>query len=789
MARLILKFRLFWLIVLLAATGVMGYRARRVTLSYDFNTAIPTDNPKYKAYQEFRKRFGEDGNLLVVGVETDKLFDSAVFTDYVALTEALKKVPGVDDVLAVSSAINLVKDSTANRPRAVPIFPAGPLTQAAIDSGRAVFLGLPFYQGLLYNPQTNAWLTAIHVDKGVMNSSRRVVTIGGITGLVDSFGQRHGLEMHYSGLPLIRTKMAVKVATETTWFLLGSICMLSLILLLFFRSITTVLLSLAVVLIGVVFSLGTMDLLGYKITLLNALTPTLVVVIGIPNCIYFMNKYHTAYRDTGDKRGALILMIGRMGIVTFFCNLTAAIGFGVFALTRSEILHEFGVVAGINIMLLFFISIILIPVVLSYLPPPKARHMRYLRNRWMTSILKTLETWTLHYQRLIYVVTGLILVIAIAGMFRLRSEGFIVDDLPQKDRIYKDLKFFEHNFKGVMPLEIVVDTRRRKGLRANTLKTLDSVDVLSKYIAAQPEMARPLSLVEASKFFRQSYYGGDSSYYGVPNQYDFPFLATYINPGSGAGKASDKNGLTRLVRSFVDTNQQQLRISVNMADIGSRRLPAVLSDLETRARALFDTSKYKVEFTGTTVTYLEGSSYIIKGLTDSIRWAFLLIAACMLFLFRSLRILICSLVPNVIPLIITAGIMGWAGVRLRPSTVIVFSIALGIAIDITIRFLVNYRQEGSKGVAAVVDTINTTGISILYTSSVLTAGFVIFCFSDFGGILALGWLTSLTLVIATVTNLVFLPVLLLTLTKKRRSDVYKTVLDGKHDKADASADL
>jgi predicted RND superfamily exporter protein len=789
-ARLILKFRLFWLIVLVAATGFMGYRARRVTLSYDFNTAIPTDNPKYKAYQEFRKRFGEDGNLLVVGVETDKLFERAVFTDYIALTEALKKVPGVNDVLAVSSAIDLVKDTATNKPRAVPIFPAGQPTQAVIDSGKALFLELPFYKGLLYNPQTNAWLMAIHVDKGVMNSSRRVVTIDGITKLVDSFGQRHDLQMHYSGLPLIRTKMAVKVATETTWFLLGSICMLSLILLLFFRSISTVLLSLAVVLIGVVFSLGTMDLLGYKITLLNALTPTLVVVIGIPNCIYFMNKYHTAYLDKGDKREALILMIGRMGIVTFFCNLTAAIGFGVFALTRSQILHEFGVVAGTNIMLLFFISIILIPVAQSYLPPPRARHMRYLNNRWMTTILKTLENWTLHHQRTIYIVTGMVLVIAVAGMFRLRSEGFIVDDLPQKDRIYRDLKFFEYNFKGVMPLEIVVDTRRRKGLRANTLKTLDSAEVLSKYITAQPEMARPLSIVEASKFFRQSYYGGDSSYYDVPNHDDFPFLASYINLGPGGGNGQDKNGLTKLVRSFVDTNQQQLRISVNMADIGSRRLPAVLNDLETRARALFDTSKYRVEFTGTSVTYLEGSSFIIKGLTDSIRWAFLLIAACMLFLFRSLRILICSLVPNIIPLIITAGIMGWAGVRLRPSTVIVFSIALGIAIDITIRFLVNYRQEGSKGVRAVVDTINTTGISILYTSSVLTAGFVIFCFSDFGGILALGWLTSLTLVIATVTNLVFLPVLLLGLTRGGgRSDIHQAVLDGKHDKADAGANL
>jgi len=766
-ARLVLKFRLFLLVVLLLATGFMAYHASRVKLSYDFNTAIPTDNPKYVAYQEFHKKFGEDGNVLVVGVQTDKLFQQDIFTDYARLTDALKGVPGVDDVLGVTGAINLVKDTATQKPKAVPIFGTDPAktTQMQIDSGKAVLLGLPFYQGLLYNLQTNTWLMVVHVNKAVMNSARRIVTVKGITGLVDSFGARHDLDMRYSGLPLIRTKMAAKVASETRWFLLGSICIMALILLLFFRSFSTMLLSLAVVIIGVVFSFGTMDLLGYKITLLNALTPTLVVVIGIPNCIYFMNKYHTAYRDTGDKHEALVVMIGRMGIVTLFCNLTAAIGFGVFALTRSAILNEFGVVAGINIMLLFFISFILIPAVLSYLPAPKPKHMRYLQNRYLAAILKRLEGWTLHHQRAIYLLTGLTLAVSIAGMLRLKSEGFIVDDLPHNDKLYTDLKFFEKNFKGVMPLEIVVDTKRKKGLRAGTIKLLDSIDVLSKYIAAQPEMARPLSLAEFLKFVRQSYYGGDSSNYDIPNQADLAFLASYLNL-EGKGQAGKDNTLTRLLHSFIDSNQQEVRISVNMADIGSRRLPIVLGDLQQKAAALFDSSRYRVEFTGTSVTYLEGSSFIIKGLKDSILWAFALIAACMLFLFRSLRILICSLVPNVIPLIITAGIMGWAGVRLRPSTVIVFSIALGIAIDITIRFLVNYKQiVGKDPRQAVIETINTTGISILYTSLVLTAGFVLFCFSDFGGILALGWLTSLTLVIATITNLVFLPVLLLGLTK------------------------
>jgi len=776
-ARQVLKFRLYLLILLLAATAFMAYHASKVQMSYDFTRTVPRDNAKYVEYEAFRKKFGEDGNLLVVGIQTDKLFQQSVFSDYVALGDQLRKIKGVVSVLDVPSAFNLIKNEITQKLSATRIFPAHFLSQSEIDSGKAVLLGLPFYRGLLYNPDTHVWLMAVNVSKDVMNTSGRILTVSAITGAVEEFGRREGLTVHISGLPLIRTKMAVKVAHETTWFLLGSVLLMTIILFFFFKSFSTLALSLGVVIIGVVFSLGTMDLFGYKITLLNALTPTLVVVIGIPNCIYFLNKYHTAFKDTGDKHRALVEMIRRMGIVTLFCNLTAAIGFGVFALTRSAILNEFGVVAGINIMLLFFISFILIPIVLSYLPPPKTRHMRYLDNKLLVAILDRLEIWSRNHRKLVYMITTIVLAAAVAGMFRLKSEGFIVDDLPKKDPIYTDLKFFETNFRGVMPLEIVIDTKRKKGLRANLLQTLDSVDRLSQYIYSQPEMARPLSLVEGLKFMRQSYYGGDSASYGLPNSFDLPLMASYLQTGGGVGD-SGKSGLSQLIRSFVDSNWQQLRISVNMADVGSARLPGILEGLEKRSRELFDSSRYRVEFTGTSVTYLEGSSFIIKGLKDSIQWAFVLIAACMLFLFRSFRILLCSLIPNVIPLIITAGIMGWVGVRLKPSTVIVFSIALGIAIDITIRFLVNYKQEAAHRKAAgagavadphliVIDTIHKTGISILYTSMVLIAGFVIFCFSDFGGIQALGWLTSVTLVIATVTNLVFLPALLMSLMSPR----------------------
>ncbi len=770
-ARFVLRFRLLLLVMLVAATAFMGYHASKVQLSYELLRAIPTDNPKYVAYQDFRKKFGEDGNLMVIGVQTDKLFEQAVFNDYAAFNSQLKKIPGVEEVLSVPFAVNLIKKDSSEKLNAIPLFPGASLSQAAIDSSKKAFFNLIFYRGLLYNPETNSYLIAINVNKEVMNSARRNITVKAITDAGDAFGKKHGLDMHYSGLPLIRTNMATKVATEMKFFLICSIVLSAFILLLFFRSFSTMLLSLSVVIIGVVWSLGTMDLCGYKITLLSGVIPPLIVVIGIPNCIYFLNKYHTSYNNTGDKKSALLEMIRKMGIVTLFCNITAAIGFGVFARTNSPILNEFGVVAGINIMMLFFISFILIPGVLSYLPDPKEKHTRYLDNKWLSAILRRLEIWTLNNQKLIYGTTLLVLIISVMGMFRIRSEGFIVDDLPKTDPIYRDLKFFEKNFRGVMPLEIVIDTKKKRGLSGlKILPTLQKIDTLSHYIGSRPEMSRPLSLAEGFKFVRQAFYDGDSSLYGIPTDFELVTMSSYLNTKSG--DSAKKNSLMRLVNSFIDSNQQETRISVNMADVGTERLPVILNDIGKRSAELFDSAKYSVVLTGSSVTFLAGSDFIIRGLKQSILWAFLLIAACMLYLFRSLRILFCSLIPNMIPLVITAGVMGWVGVPLKPSTVLVFSIALGIAIDITIRFLVNYKQELASGQAdekqTVINTIYTTGISIIYTSLVLIAGFGIFCLSDFGGTKALGWLTSLTLVMATLTNLIFLPALLITLVGKKK---------------------
>jgi uncharacterized protein len=766
----VLRNRFILLALLAAVTVFMGWQASKVQLSYEFAKAIPTDHPKYVAYQEFKRKFGEDGNLLVIGIQTKALFQQNLFNDYVKLHGDLKNVAGVVDVISIPTAVNLVKNEATEKLQAIPVFPQGTLTQAQIDSSKAAFLNLPFYRGLLYNPETGAWLMGVRINNQVLNSNGRTKVVGDIQKLTDAFGARHHLDMHLSGLPLIRTSLAVRLQREMKWFTLVSVLLSAVILWLFFRSLSATVLSLTVVIIGVIWSFGTLQLMGYKITLLTALIPPLIVVIGIPNCIYFLNKYHTAFKATGNKRDAIVQMIAKMGVVTLFCNIAAAIGFAVFALTRSAVLKEFGAVAGVNILLLFIISLILIPAVLSLMAPPKEKHTRYLYNQTLQRLLDRLEIWSLNHRKLIYLSTAVVLAIAIAGIFRLKSEGFIVDDLPKTDKLYTDLKFFERNFSGVMPLEILVDTKKKYGVSRN-LNNLLKIDSLAQYLDSKPYIGKPLSVTEGLKFAKQAFFEGDSANYSMPAEYDLPALAQYLSMKGGDSTAGT-NTFTKLVASFMDSTRQQARISVSMEDVGSARLPAILDSVQQRANQLFDTTKYKVLLTGSSVTFLEGTHFIINGLRESIFWAFLLIAACMLYLFRSGRILLCSLLPNIIPLAITAGVMGWAGVPLKPSTVLVFSVALGIAIDVTIRFLVNYKQEQNNAISIqhnVVQTIHSTGLSIIYTSIVLIAGFVIFCFSSFGGTQALGWLTSLTLVTATIANLVLLPALLISLSRSKKA--------------------
>jgi len=770
-AAFIINFRIYLLVILLGITVFMGYQAAKVQLSYDSTGAIPTDNPKYLEYQKFKKQFGQDGTMMVVGVQTDRFFEADFYNSYSSLVAQLQKSFAIESVLSIPTSIVLIKDTISDKLKVEKVA-ASLGSSNNIDSLKSVFLNLPFYKGLLYNPETKAYMMALYINKDVLATKGRRKAVAEAVALCEAFGKSQDIEMHYSGLPFIRTQVGLKIEAEMKMFLMLSLLLTAVILMLFFRSFSAVLASMVVVAVGVIWSVGTMTLLGYQITLLTALIPPLIVVIGIPNCVYFLNKYHSEYSKHGNKIKSLLRMVDRMGIVTLFTNLTAAIGFGVFFFTKSKILKEFGLVAGINIMSLFVISLVFLPALFSYLPAPKSKHTNYLDSKWLNKLLGLINHWVFVQRKWIYILSGLLTIVSLIGVSKLKTVGYVVDDLPKKDKIFTDLKFFEKHFHGVMPLEIVIDTKRKNG--AVSLPVMQKIDELGIALADYKELGHPLSFVDGVKFARQAYYDGDSSSYGVPNMMDGAFIQPYLRAKPNKETKAHAGGdmFHKLLSTFMDADKQKARISINMEDVGSVRLPILLDSISPKTYALFDTSKYNVTFTGSSIIFLEGSKFIINSLRDSLALAFIMIFGCMIVLFYSWRILLISFVVNIIPLLATAGIMGWMGIPIKPSTVLVFSVALGITIDVTIRFLVSYKHELGRYKDDIPNTvrhtINDTGLSIIYTSLILIAGFGVFALSNFDGTKSLGFLTSLTLLLAMITNLTLQPAMLLWLNKAGR---------------------
>ncbi len=788
LAKSILKYRLWLLIIVAAVTGFMGYKAKDIQLTYSFAKVIPVDHPKYIDYMHFQEKFGEDGNVMVLGVLPGNLFDFYFFQSWYRFTDSLKAIDGVENVLSICKSYIASKDTSTGKLSITPVFPNVPKSSHELDSLKEIFLSLPFYEGKIYEPETGATLVAVRISKAKLDSKDRIKVVNEIKRLGKNFTLKTGKEIHYSGLPMIRTVMATQVADELNLFLLLAALITGLVLLILLRSLYAVVFSLLVVGISVVWTLGTIVLLGYKITLLTGLIPPLVVVIGITNCVYLLNKYHIEFRKSGDKLKALELVTEKIGLATLFTNLTAAIGFGVFYFTSSSVLKEFGLVAGLNISGIFLISVVIIPCVFSYLPVPKTAQLKYLEHKFLNRILDTFKFWVTNYRKQIYIITALIVVISAIGMSRITATGFIVDDIPHNDKLYTDLKFFESHFKGVMPFDILIEGKEKNAIKkSNTLKKIDQ---LQDTLATYPEFSKPLSIVEAIKFINQANAGGDKSQYRL------------LKSG-GMLSGVDKNAAVlsellhnlkdkSIVSPFVDSSAQTARISVNMADVGSKHMRELFNELEPKVYSIFDTSKYKVTMTGTSVIFLEGNKFIIDGLTQSLALAFLLIALCMGYLFRSLRMVFFSMLPNLVPLALTAGLMGWFQIPLKPSTVLIYSIAFGIAIDNAIRFLAKYQQELHRHKFDVAHTVSLAmheaGISIIYTSIILFFGFIIFTASHFGGTFYLGLLTSITLVVAMFNNLLLLPSMLLSLKKyaDRKSFSEKTPAD---DLAEGEPDL
>jgi predicted RND superfamily exporter protein len=741
----------------------MGYNAKEVELSFAGSKILPLSDSEYVAYNKFKKKFGEDGTMMVLGLRNENVFQKDLYNRWSNLGDSIRQIDGIVNVLSVAHAFELKKDTVKRSFVLNPIHRSTVNSQEQCDSIRNVFLNLPFYDGLIYNKDSSSTLMAISFDSLTLNSKKRAGVLKEILVHVYRFEKEQNVTLAKSGLPYIRSVIANLVSGEFKLFLILALAITAIILLLFFRSFYAVLFPVIVVLFGVVAALGTIVLFGYKITILTGLIPPLIVVIGIPNSILILNKYHTEYMLLQDKFKALTIAIRRVGSTIFFANVTTAIGFGVFGLTNSEVLTEFGIIASLNVMITWLFSLILIPIIFSYLPNPKAWQTKHLENKYLSRFIEKVDHWV-HYKRTaIYIVTLSIIAISIFGMLKVNVNGYMVDDLPKNSPVLRDLRFFENNFDGVLPLEVQIDSKRKNGLI--NIPSIKKIEKLDRMISAYPEFSRSISLNEVLKFSKQAFYNSDANFYALPSEAEAAFIISYAKKSGASGS---------LMKSYIDKTNQITRISFQTRDVGSNRMNELLAELKPRIDSIFNPEKFDVLLTGSSVLFVKGANYLLTNLVESLAIAFFLVALLMYALFKNLRMVIIALIPNIIPLIITASIMGYLGLSLKPSTILIYSIALGIASDQTLYFLTKFRHERNSDkltTSRIISmTLKETGMSMIYTAIILFFGFGIFSASTFGGTVALGILLSITLMVAMLCNLILLPALLLSLDNKEKKD-------------------
>jgi predicted RND superfamily exporter protein len=762
-AGIVLRNRITILIIIGLFTIFLALQWKNIRFTFTEANLLPSNDIANIEYDAFIEKFGEEGNLIVIGVKDDAFFTPKAFVAWNKLMDDFKEQKEIDLVVSVSNIKKLQKNNTSQTFELVPFVDQNKIADAEYLATikKDLLQKLPFYEGLLFNKKNGTIRSLIYLDKKVVNTpQRKKYILDNFIPKIEAFEKATGIDLRVSGMPYIRTLNAKTIVDEISMFIGAALGITSLIFFFFFRSFRTTLISICIVIVGVMWSFGFLGLLGYEITVLTALVPALIIVIGVPNCIFLTNKYHQECRIHGNQAKALVRVLTKVGTATFITNLTTSFGFATFIVTNNELLKEFGIVTSVNILALFVLCLFVIPILYSYMPIPKERHLVHLERNYVVTFMEWIQRTVKSNRFAVYTVAILVFSLSVFGLFQMRISGSLIEDMPKKSAFFKDIVFFEKEFDGVMPMEFVIDTKRKKGVMK--LSTLKKIDEFQKTIEEIPELSKSISVLNVVKYSRQAFYNGNPEYYDIPTSQEQAFIFEYAK---NTGNNSKENPL----KSYVDSTGRYARITTFIKDEGINNITAIETKLNKKIAELFPKDRYQVSMTGKALVFQKGTKYLLDNLIWSLVLAIFITAALIAFMFRSFKMILVALIPNLFPLFITAGLMGYFNIPLKPSTILVYGIAFGLSVDDTIRFLSQYRQELKKNnwkiKKSVFATLKDSGLSMFYTSVVLFFGFSVFMLSSFGGTIALGGLVSVTLLFGMLSNLVLLPSLVLTLNK------------------------
>ncbi|EJF08970.1 RND family transporter [Pontibacter sp. BAB1700] len=733
------------LTVIAILTVLSVFYASRLRFDYNFDNFFPKGDPDLAYYFSYRDKFGNDNDYLLIGLDNSgSLFDQQFLQKVDTLTRFMQRQPHVESVLSPTTFKSPIIEQFGYFE--IPYLHPDEPERYTQDS-------LLIYQsrelvGTLFSEDATAVSLFIQTSDNLAKEPGDSL-ITAMYGEIERLGLQ---EHHLAGKVLAQSVFIEKMKIELAIFMSASILLVILFLWIAFRSVWGVLVPLVVVLLSVLWSLGVMGIFNKPIDVMTVLLPTIMFVVGMSDVIHIMSRYITEIGQGVTKIQALRVTIKEVGMATLLTSLTTSVGFLTLLTTSIVPIREFGVYTAVGIALAFVLAFTMLPAILLLNKKPNPRRARRIDLSW-PMLLRRVYTFVLRRPYpILYASMGIVLV-SLIGISMIKVDTTLLEDLGDDDPIIKDFQYFEEKFSGVRPFELHLIAGPDKSMY--DLEVLQEVDQLETYLYQTYGLNFITSPATVVRAIHRAQNGGLPDYYTLPaNEREMQQVQQRLTAFS---KRSE-------LRAVVTTDQQEGRLAGKMTDVGSVRAAELNDSLEAFIDQHINPELLQTRITGSAVMLDKNNDYVVSNMLQGLLIAFLVVALLVGLIFRSLRMVVISLVPNIIPLLMIGGIMGFLGINMTVSVSIIFTIAFGIAVDDTIHFLGKLKVELRKGKSlpyAIKTTIISAGKAIIITSCILVAGFLTLVLSSFDATFYVGVFVSLTLVFAVVADLLLLPVLIL----------------------------
>jgi len=763
-ARFILQARWLLLALLVAATVALGLPASQIVFDFSPRSIFLTADEEVSFLQEHRAVFGEEDGIVMVLLEADDVFTPDVLQLIVDLSDDLAEVEGVESVLSLATVPRL-----SGAPPVIevsPLLDVVPETDEEADELRDVVLANRIYVHRFVSPDSHASALLAMLSDSTVEELERRPALDAIETLLAERSGAAGAELTMIGVPVVNREYALLLQADMTRTVGTSVFLICIVLAFLFRNPISVALPVTAVGISLGWTLGYMVLSGDKINIINSIIPTLMLVIGVGDAVHFLTTYYQELGAGSEKQVAIRNMVRRIGAACLLTSVTAAIGFASLMVARIDIIKGMGRVAAFGLMVSYLVILLLVPSVLSLVPAPKAGVHANPESGVIGRMLTWLGVVVTQHKAKVLVGTAVICGASVLGGMRVETNNYLLEELFPHNRVSQALQKTERVLTGVMPVEVSIRTDAEGGvLEPDVLRGMVE---LQKHFGADRFIGHSASvadlILEIGRLTR-----GEAN---IPDtRAEASQRLLYFEMGEDPG----------FLDSMVDITRSHARISATQRDWGTNHFFAWYDGSKPCSEGVtcgdpilqvideaFGTTGgvrpgLEVRVTGSNFVAARALGRLVEDMVTSLATAFVIISLLMMMLLKSLRIGLLSMIPNMIPLLMTFGVMGWIGIPLRTSTALIFSVALGVAVNDTIHFVTRFREElflrGDR-VEAVKATLLSTGRAIMFTSILMIFGFATMMTTRFVGIFQMGLLGAVTLLAALIGDLLLLPVCL-----------------------------